>query len=47
MITEREIRDAIMRTTGLVIVRDKIELSIKSSISQKDLDMMDNFHSKC
>ena len=28
MIAEREIRDAIMRATGLVIVRDKIELSI-------------------
>ena len=38
MIAEREIRDAIMRATGLVIVRDKIELSINDI--QKIIDVL-------
>ena len=38
MIAERDIRDAIMRATGLVIVRDKIELSIKDI--QKIIDVL-------
>lgn len=38
MIAERGIRDAIMRATGLVIVRDKIELSINDI--QKIIDVL-------
>lgn len=38
MITEKDVRDAIMRVTGLAIVRDKIELSIDEI--QKIIDVL-------
>lgn len=38
MITEKDVRDAIMRVTRLAIVRDKIELSIDEI--QKIIDVL-------
>ena len=38
MITEKDVRDTIMRVTGLAIVRDKIELSLDEI--QKIIDVL-------